>query len=255
MKPLYKVIVIPDCQIPYHDKLSMRAVERYMADEEWDEVIYMGDFMDFHQLAKFTKDEPEALTKSLAADYNVANVILDRHKMVVNSERTTKKPKWTYLFGNHEDRVRRFMEENPQTKGLLDVDVNLRLKERGFKVVKSYPNGDVHRIGNAYFHHGLYTSQNHAAKMVSNFGVNIFYGHTHDVQLCSKVLWGKDKTIVGQSLGCLCRYDLDYVGTKPTNWSQAITTFYFRPTGMFNYYVSLLFNHTFTAPNGKTYKP
>lgn len=247
---LKKVLVIPDCQIPYHDKLSMRAVERYMADEEWDEVVYIGDFMDFHQLAKFTKDEPEALTKTLASDYEAANAILNLHQEI-----TPECKKRTFIMGNHEDRVRKFAELHPQLKGIIDVDVNLGLKERGFKVVKSYPDGEVHKIGKAYFHHGLYTSANHAKKMCEAFGVSIFYGHTHDIQLHSKVLWGKDKTIVGQSLGCLCRYDLDYVGTKPTNWQQAITTFYFRPNGFYNYYVSSIFNHQFTAPNGKTYKP
>lgn len=249
-KPLTKVLVIPDCQIPYHDKLSMRAVERYMVDELWDEVVYIGDFMDFHQLASFTKDEPEALTKTLAADYKVANEILERHALLL-----PQAAKRTFIMGNHEDRVRRFADKNPQLKGIIDVDVNLRLKERGFKVIKSYPDHETHRIGNAFFHHGLYTSANHPKKMADNFGVNIFYGHTHDVQSYSKVLWGKDKTIVGQSLGCLCRYDLDYVGQSPTNWQQAITTFYFRADGYFNHYVSRIFNHKFTAPNGKTYKP
>lgn len=250
MNQIRKVLVIPDCQIPYHDKLSMRAIERYMADEEWDELVYMGDFMDMHQLAKFTKDNPEALTKSLSDDYAVANEILDRHQKL-----TPRTKNRTFIYGNHEDRVRKFMEANPQTKGLLDVSTNLKLKEREFKEVFSYPNGEVHKIGKAYFHHGLYTGGNHAKKMCEAFGVNIFYGHTHDVQSYSKVLWGKNKTIVGQSLGCLCRYDLDYVGSNPTAWQQAITTFYFRPDGYFNYYVSSIFHNKFTAPSGKTYGP
>lgn len=249
--PYYKVLAIPDCQVPYHDKESMKAVEKYMSDEKWDEVVYMGDFLDCHQLASFTENVPEALTHSLAADYKIANEILDRHQKIVR--RRNPKAKFTFLFGNHSDRVRRFMDKHPQLKGIIDVDINLRLKERGMKVVKCYPDGELHRIGKAYFHHGLYTSANHPKKMADNFGVPIFYGHTHDVQTYSKVLWGKDKTIVGQSLGCLCRYDLDYVGTNPTNWQQAVTTFYFRRGGNFNYYVSSIFNHAFTAPNGKNY--
>src|SRR5690349_24718915 len=106
MNKLYKVLVIPDCQVPYEDKLSMRAVEKYMGDESWDEIVYIGDFMDFHQLAKFTKDEPEALTKTLAGDYKAANEILDRHESL--TKRLTlagyKEPKRVFILGNHEDR-------------------------------------------------------------------------------------------------------------------------------------------------------
>ena len=246
-----KVLVIPDVQIPFEDKLSLKAVERYMSDERWDEVIYLGDFLDFHQLAKFTQDVPEALCKTLQDDYSVANAILDRHQQIVRKR--NPRAKWTYLVGNHEDRVRRFSDKHPQLKGIIDVDVNLKLKERGFKVVWSYPKGEVHKIGKALFHHGLYTGGNHAKKMVDAFGMSIFYGHVHDIQLHSKVIFGSDTSVVGQSLGCLCRPDLDYVGLNPTNWEQAVTTFYFRPNGIPNYYISTIKNHSFVAPNGKVY--
>lgn len=245
-----KVLIIPDCQIPYHDKRSFKAVEKYMADERWDEVVYMGDFMDFHQLAKFTQDAPESLCKTLQGDYSVANAILDRHQQIVRKH--NPKAKWTYLMGNHCDRVRKFEEKYPQIKGLIGVEKNLRLKERGFKIVYSYPNGEVHKIGKAIFHHGLYVGGNHPKKMADAFGTSIFYGHTHDIQLYSKVIWGK-KSVVGQSLGSLCIPNLDYIGMNPTNWEQAVTTFYFRPGGSFNYYISKIENHSFISPSGKSF--
>lgn len=248
-----KVIVLPDLQIPYHDPLALRAVEKYMADERWDEYIQLGDFMDFHQLAKFSADSPEALSKSLAGDYAKANAILDRHQSIIRKR--NPKAKFTLLLGNHEDRVRKFTEKHPQVKGLIDLEVNLHTKKRGIKVVYCYPKGEIHKVGKAYFTHGLYTSSGHAKKHVDAFGVNIFYGHVHSIDMHSKVLRGKNRTIVGQSLGCLCRYDLDYVGNNPTNWQQAVTTFFIRPDGHFNHYVSSLFNHRFTAPNGKEYAP
>lgn len=230
----------------------MRAVESYMADETWDEWVQIGDFMDFHQLARFTQDSPEALTRSLLKDYDVANELLDRHQK--NVRKRNPKAKFTLLFGNHDDRARKFAERFPQVSGLIGLDENLRLKKRKITPVQSYPKGEIYKIGKAYFTHGLYTSQNHAKKHVEAFGTNIFYGHTHQTQSHSKVMWGKDKTILGESLGCLCRYDLDYVGTNPTAWQQAFAVFFFRPDGHFNHYTVRIFNHSFVAPNGKTYK-
>lgn len=247
----YKVIVLPDLQIPFHDTKALKAVEKYMADETWDEWLQLGDFMDIPQLARFNSESPEALSCTLEKDYAIANEILDRHQSILRKR--NPKAKFTLLCGNHDLRIAKFAEKFPQVRGIIDWDKNLRLKERGITPVWCYPKGEVYKIGKAYFTHGLYTSQNHAKKHVDNFGVNIFYGHVHDCQSHSKVLWGKNKTIIGQSLGCLCRYDLDYIGSNPTNWQHAVTTFYFRKDGHFNHYVSPIFNGKFTAPNGKTY--
>jgi predicted phosphodiesterase len=250
MKP-YKVIVLPDTQIPFHDVKALAAVEKYMADETWGEWVQLGDFMDFHQLARFNENSPEALTRSLKGDYDVANEILDRHQSIIRKR--NPKAKFTLLCGNHEDRVRKFAERFPQTKGIIDVESNLRLKEGGIKFVRCYPDGEIYKLGKAYFTHGLYTSTAHAKKHVDSFGVNIFYGHTHQTQSFSKVVWGKNRTIIGESLGCLCRYDLDYVGMNPTAWQHAVSVFYFRPDGYFNHFVIRIFNGSFIAPNGKSY--
>lgn len=253
MNKLYKVIVLPDTQIPFHDVLTMKAVEKYMADERWDEWLQLGDLLDYDQISHWNDGKPESLVRGLEGDYKIANEILDRHQAIVRKK--NPKAKFTVLAGNHCIRPEKFVEKNPQMKGLIEMEHGLRFKERGIKYVKCYPKGEIHQIGNAYFTHGLYTGTNHAKKHVDNFGVSVFYGHTHQCQSFSKVLWGKNKTVVGESLGCLCRYDLPYVGENPTAWQQAVTTFYFRPDGYFNHFVSRIFNHKFTAPNGKTYGP
>lgn len=248
----YKVIVLPDTQIPFHDGPAMRAVEAYLADERWDEWLQVGDFMDFDQISKFNKNAPRKLEgRTIEDDYKVANALLDRHQALVR--KNNPKAKFTLLEGNHDLRIEKLIDEQPQLKGTLEVETNLRLKQRGIKWVKCYSKGELYKLGKAYFHHGLYTSQSHAKKMVDNFGTNIFYGHTHDIQSHSKVQWGKNKTLVGQSLGCLCRYDLDYIKDNPSNWQHSVTTFYFLPDGYFSYYVSRIFNGRFVAPNGKVY--
>ena len=89
--------------------------------------------------------------------------------------------------------------------------------------------------------------------MVDYYGVNIFFGHNHDIQGFSKVNRGKNKTLVGQSLGCLCNYEQGYIQGNPTNWQQAFGIFYFFPNGHFTYYIPRIFNHKFISPEGKVY--
>jgi len=84
--------------------------------------------------------------------------------------------------------------------------------------------------------------------------VPIFYGHTHDIQLYSKLRAGDDKTIVAQSLGCLCEYRQFYMKGFPNRWQQAFAEFYIREDGFFNYTVTMIFKHKFIGPNGKEYQ-
>lgn len=249
---VYSVIVLPDLQVPYEDKVALKAVEAYMADEVWDEYINMGDYMDFDCISSYNEKNLRAVEgKKIFADYEAGNAILDRHQSIVR--KNNKNARFVMLEGNHDFRMERYIDEHPQLRGMLEVDVCLKFKERGFKFVRCFKDGEVYKLGKAYFHHGLYTNQNHAKTMVDRFGVNIFYGHVHDVQLFSKVTWGKDKTIVGQSLGCLCDYEQSYIKQNPSNWQHAFATFFFDEDGHFSYYITRIFNGRFIAPNGKVY--
>lgn len=249
---LKSVIVLPDMQVPYEDRISLSAVEAYMSDTSWDIYINLGDFLDFDCISSFNKGflrKIEGL--AIQKDYDYANKILDRHQKIVREN--NKNAQFVLLEGNHEYRVERYIDENPQVRGLLEVERGLKLRDRCFKWVRCYRNGDVYRLGNAVFHHGRFINQYHAAKTVNYYGTNIFYGHTHDVQGFSKVTHGDDKTMVGQSLGCLCRYDQSYIQGNPTNWQQAFGVFYFLPDGHFTYYIIRIFKNRFVSPEGKIY--
>ncbi|MEA2036690.1 MAG: hypothetical protein U9O94_04230 [Nanoarchaeota archaeon] len=248
MNKVKTVVMIPDLQVPFHDKKALNLVLKYIKDTKVDEVIILGDFMDIFSLSSHADGRPGQLENHRIFDeYKQGNKVLDK------IQKASKNCKLTYLEGNHEFRVERYYDKFPVLRGQLDVDKCLNFKERGIKYVKCYTNGDVYQLGNAYFHHGLYINDHHAKKHVSNFGVNIFYGHTHDFQSYSKVLWGEDKTIVGQSLGCLCDYKQSYVKGNPTSWQLGFGVFYIRPSGFFTYYTPRIFDYKFVAPNGKIY--
>jgi hypothetical protein len=251
---VYRVVVLPDMQVPYQDDRALAAVERYMKDVQWDEYINLGDFVDLDHISTHSKGKLRQIEgKTIQADYDVANTILDRHQTIVRKRNPDAA--FTLLEGNHEYRIERLIDEQPQLKGSLEIEKGLRLKQRGFNWIRCYQKGELYRVGNSYFSHGKYCSGNHAKTHVERFGVNITYGHTHDVMTWPKVLWGKGRALVGQSLGCLCRFDLDYIGQDPTNWAHAIGEYHFRANGDFNYYVIRIFDAEFVAPNGKVYRP
>lgn len=244
------VLVIPDVHLPFEDKRTLRAVEKYMSSRHWDECIYLGDLLDFSCVSSHNKNKPGITAgESVKKDYNYANKFLDRHQKILGP-----KTKITIIEGNHDYRIERWIEEFPAMKGSLEVEKGLRLRERGINWVRYWSTGKVYKIGKATYGHGRYVNDGHAKKHVQTYGTNFFYGHLHDIQGYSLTHAGDNKTIVGQSLGCVCNYRQYWLKGYPNRWNQAITTFFFRPNGFFNYYISSIFNHALIGPDGVLYQ-
>lgn len=254
MSEIYRVLIIPDTHIPYHDKKTLRAVEKFMADYRWDEYIHLGDLLDFDMISKFNQEMLRNLeTRRLLKDYDLANELLDRHQAIVR--KNNKNAKFALLEGNHEYRMEVLIDKAPHLEGLLEVDKNLRLKERGIKWVKSWSEGELHTTGKLHYHHGDYVTKHHANKMVENYGVNIAYGHTHDSQTFEKITRGDKRPIKAFSMGHIANVGkLSYTRGKPNNWSQMVGIVEVRENGNFTVTQISIIDHTFSY-NGKVYKP
>jgi len=251
-----KAIVLTDLQIPFQDKASLKAVEKYMREHTWDFYINLGDFLDYFCISKFNKEKPGLVEgQTILKELEQGEIILERHRKIIRD----KNPKaLMYLLeGNHEFRAVDYGHRYPQLAGFIEAENVLKLEEKGVEYIRSWSEGKTLQIGKAYFIHGKYTNDGHAKKHVQAYEENIFYGHTHDCNSYNKTSKATGRTKVGQSLGCLCAYpkDVDYTKGGPTNWQQAFGVFHFLPNGHFNYYVVRIFNHSFISPEGKIYTP
>lgn len=242
-------IVLPDTHLPYEDRATLRALESYMADHKWDGWIHLGDLIDFNELSRFEAgnnrlDKVGAIQRSYAA----TAAFLDRHRKLVGPS-----ARMVYIEGNHEDRITQYLEKNPEGVGMLEVPRALRLKERRIEWVPFWSTGQLFRLGNAYFCHGRATGKNHTGKMLDRYGVCLYMGHLHDIQVTSKARWGDHKTLEAATLGCLCRYDQTYLKGNPTNWMQAFGVFHVFPDGYYQHYTVRIFKSRFVSPEGKVY--
>lgn len=243
------VIYLPDIHVPVEDKETMAAVEAYMADHHWDEIIYGGDFLNMDSISSHNENNLRAIAAtSIYDEAKAGNVMLNRHERI-----TPTCKRRTFLTGNHENRIERYINANPQLRGLIEVDKLLKLEKRGYKYVPFWEKGKTHRVGKAVFIHGEYTNAHHAAATVGAYGTNVFYGHTHDIQSHSKTTKGNNKTKIGQSLGCLLAYSQEYMRGTPSKWQQGFGVFWFLPDGFFNYMPVHIFNHRFVSPEGRLY--
>ena len=256
----YRVLALSDPQVYWHkgkiagvDMKLVNSVVKYIEDEQFDEFIHLGDHMDFNCISTHNKTKLRNLeAKRIEKDYEAGNEVLDIFQEAFLKK--NKETKFVLIEGNHDWRVESYINEHPVVEGMLEVEKGLNLKDRGFKWVRFWDEGELYKRGKALFIHGRYTNKYHSEKHPRMYGANIFYGHTHDIQSYSMEQWGKNKVIMGQSIGCTC-VEQDYMMGRPDNWQQGFVVIDFFPNGMFNHFMVRVHNGRFVAPNGKIYKP
>lgn len=245
---IQKTVLLPDIHHPYYDKRTMDAVNEFIFDYDPDELVYMGDQLSLDCISYWNKNKP--LLKEgqrLIKDYhNFDNEILKVHENI-----TRQDIRRTFIIGNHEERITTYVEENPELQGFLDVETNLNLYERGYKVV---PFGKVHKVGKLYVMHGRYWNMYHAKKTVDVFEGNVVYAHVHNPQMFTKISPIDAKGYhMATSLPCLCNIEPDYKKNAPNHWVNGFGIVEHLPaTGFFNLYTIIIIEGSFMW-NGKYY--
>lgn len=258
-KPYQRWIVLPDLQIPYIDPRSVKAVEDYIKDVQkssnrFDGWLQLGDFLDLDELSRYNVGYEASIEGNLQRSFDAGNEFLDRHQKLMQGNRKTQNYRMVILQGNHDYRIVDFGRKYPHMKEHCDFEKNLKFRNRKIEYIKFWEKDELFKLGKAHFGHGRYLTKYHAFKMADVYGVNIYYGHTHDVMEMPKVMRGDDSTLVGKSLGTLCDYKQKYLKGAPTNWQQAITEFFIFPDGNFQEFTHRIFKHRFVGLNGKVYQ-
>lgn len=251
-----KVLVMPDTQFPHIDHKAMDAVYKFIEDPKtpkFDVFLQVGDLMDYDYCSRWTKGNYRFLEgKRFQKDYDDANKWLDRLEKALY--KNNPQIEIFILEGNHDRRPEDVIDANPALEGMIEIENGLRFKERGYTYIRNWESKDPFIIGHANFIHGDKVNAHHAKGMAQDWDVPIFYGHTHDINCHSRTTRVKGKPIVAQSLGCLCRMDLSYVGRKPTNWAHAITTFTFTPDGKFGYTIHRIIDGVIRTEDGRVFE-
>jgi predicted phosphodiesterase len=236
-------LVLPDMHGKYLDMSAWNNILTYVRKQEkWDSVIQLGDLCDFDAISHWNKTNlRKILGKTIDSEYQHVNRVLDDLADATDNAPTT------VIQGNHDFWIERYLDENPQMVGMLEMEANLHFDDRGINFVKFWEKGEIHKLGHASFIHGTYVTKYHARKHAEAYGTNVFYGHVHDIQSYSYERAGDNATFVGQSLGTLCRYNMEYLRGKPTKWQQAFAVFYVMPDGFFWYNVIRIFNAGFVV--------
>jgi len=207
-----KVVAIADVHYPFN--IPFTGFEKFLADYSPDVLIYLGDFIDVPYLSKYDKNNKLVLGNKLRQEYDDVMEIMDRQIKI------SKANEVYYVEGNHEFRVRKFLEEYPAGEGFIEIPIAMKLEDRGITWIEL---NDWIRLGNLFFTHGMYHNKYHARQHLDTHQRNIIYGHLHTHQVHSGYHpFDKSLPYVAKSIPCFCHLNPTYMKNRPNQWLNGL---------------------------------
>lgn len=154
-----RTLVIPDTQVtPEVNTDHIGAAGRYIAREKPENIVVIGDWWDFESLSFFDRGKAVAegrrVAKDIKAGMSAMRKLLRPLRALQARQRKQGKPvyepRMIFTWGNHEERLRRYMNDNPPLVGLKDFDLETKIREFGFEF---YDFLEVAEVGNVMFSH------------------------------------------------------------------------------------------------------
>lgn len=189
------------------------------------EVVYLGDFFDCYSISEYTKD-PEEDFRLLEDE-----LIIGR-RMLRQVESVTKAKEFTFVQGNHEDRIDRYVNNHAaklarsiSSRKVLGIPDSYRWFPYGLR--------NHYRMDRLIATHGSLCGVHPASAMVRRYGCSVIFGHTHLVQ---------EHTIKNVSGQEFTAYNVGWLGDMAkaaeyiknvANWSHAFALGYFTLRGDF----------------------
>ena len=238
---IQKTVLLPDIHYPHYDERVINSVLAFISDYQPNEVVYMGDQISLDCISGWNRKKPllkegqRLLHDYVGFDQNILNPI----ENIIQPD--TRK---VFMIGNHEQRLQWYIEEHPELEDLINLERNLHLTQRGYKVI---PYNEIHQVGKLNVIHGFYWNKYHAAKTLDAFEGNVVYAHVHNPQMYAKVSPIDRKGYhTATSLPCLCNIKPDYHKNAPNYWINGFGIVEHLPaTGFFNVYPIIIIDGSF----------
>ena len=219
-----KIAVIADTQCKPGESLEyLRWIGAYIHDKRPDVIVHIGDHWDFPSLSSYDKGKRSFEGRRLLDDLNAGRAGLE-----ILTQELLKDPKYNprlvFCMGNHEARIDRFAEENPELFGFLGTE-HLPLEELGWEVHKFL---DPVNIGGINFVHFLANEMTgkalggSALNQLQKKGASYVVGHAQKLDIVVRYILG-GKMQIGVVNGACYPFDEKYKGPQGNHHFRGIT--------------------------------
>ena len=242
-----KHMVIPDVQAkPGNDFTFLKHVGQYIVDKKPEVIVCIGDFADMPSLSSYDKGKKSFEGRRYLADIDAADEAMDallKPLMEYNSKAKRNKekryqPRMILTIGNHENRIDRAVESQPELEGMLSTD---HLPYTAWEV---HPFLEVvHVDGVAYSHY--FTSGvlgrpvTSARALLTKKHQSCVMGHVQTMDIATD--YRADGTpILGLFAGCCYEHNEDYLGPQGNAHFRGIHMLYEVHNGSFYHHAVTL---------------
>jgi hypothetical protein len=128
LKKTIKHLLLPDVQSKPGVPLDhLTHIGEYIVDKKPDVIINIGDFADMESLSSYDKGKRSFEGRRYSADIAVARKAMDMllaplkayNKQKKKNKEKQYKPRMVLTLGNHEQRIARACDDNPELEGIL----------------------------------------------------------------------------------------------------------------------------------------
>ena len=260
--------------VPLHDVAAMRVARLICFDLQPDEIVNLGDHVDFSSISRFNPDS-DHFHRTLGPSFQAA------HDFYAGLRADNPRAKLVEVSSNHEVRLRNWVLKNmPQVYGVkrageqdeypvMTYPYLANLSHVGVEFVGGYEAAEYQIGGNPDLiaRHGRETSSNGsvASKIMKNHPeTNNVHGHSHEIGMATKTL-RNGRVLVSLAVGALCRTDGVVPGYhsavddhnepvhRQQNWQQGIAVIYDYGDGQYQF-DSVVIRDGLAYYNGKIYR-
>ncbi|MFE0773891.1 metallophosphoesterase [Streptomyces sp. NPDC058861] len=224
-----RIVVISDVQMPYEDKRALRNVINWIGDYQPDEVLQIGDLVDYPAPSRWTAGTRLEFAGGVRRDSEYAK------RNFLEPIRAVYDGPLKILKGNHDERPERYLEKN--APALAADDIHYRFERLldfdgfGAELVAPY-----YRVAPGWVaihgHESKGLNQvagRTAAAKAKKAGTSLVMGHTHRLAISPESTGhgGRLKTIYGFEVGHLMDVkQAGYLNGGPANWQKGFGILY-----------------------------
>jgi hypothetical protein len=239
-------LMIPDTQCkPDIDMSYLDWLGQYIVDKQPEVIIHIGDHADMPSLSSYDKGKGKAEGKRVQKDIEASIEGMNRLLRPLRTLQDLQlaafgeveyKPKMVLCLGNHEERIMRHVNDNPELQGFLSYD-NLRYADMGWEVYDFLKPVIVNGVSYCHFMANPMSGKPYggmAMNVLKNVGESFCMGHKQTLDVATRFLPASGRQQWAIIAGAYYEHDEGYKGHQGNHHWRGIVMQHNVKNGSFN---------------------
>jgi len=216
-------LIIPDCQVkPGHSTEYLGFIGQYILEKQPEKVVCLGDFADMESLSSYDigkkSFEGKRYVKDIEASHQAMHTLLapikEHNAALAKKKKAQYKPEMHMLYGNHENRIVKAVNNDPKLEGVLSLD-HLSFENAGWQ---THPFLDVLLLDGVAYSHYFVTGvagrpASTAAAQLRKTNMSSIAGHQQGLQIATATR-ADGALLTSIICGSAYEHDEDYMGPQ-----------------------------------------